>query len=407
MSSVLSHPTFRRLFGAQVIALLGTGLLTVALGLLAFDIADNAAGAVLGTAMTIKMIAYVAVSPVLTALTTRLPRKPLLIGADLVRAAVALSLPFVDHAWQIYILIFILQSASATFTPAFQAVIPSVLTDEDDYTRALSLSRLAYDLESVLSPVFAAAVLTVLSYNNLFLGTVVGFLGSAVLVSRSHLPRIQAPTDEPFLNRLTSGTRLFLRNRELRGLQGINLTVGAVQAMVIINTVVLVRGSLNRGETDVAVLLGAFGAGSMAVALGTPWLLRRTVDTTAMIIGSVSSMMVLAVVSCIIPFVVDADSWWPLLVTWCAQGASASLMLTPSSKLVQKNSTEASRPALFAAQFSLSHACFLVTYPLAGALGVAVGLSATATILTIVGTIGTLWTVWCWLAGRRAAATTS
>ena len=31
----LTYPTFRRLFGAQVASLLGTGLLTVALGLLA------------------------------------------------------------------------------------------------------------------------------------------------------------------------------------------------------------------------------------------------------------------------------------------------------------------------------------------------------------------------------------
>jgi len=39
---------FRRLFTAQVVALAGTGLLTVALGLLAYDLAGSAAAAVLG-----------------------------------------------------------------------------------------------------------------------------------------------------------------------------------------------------------------------------------------------------------------------------------------------------------------------------------------------------------------------
>jgi hypothetical protein len=34
MLAVLAHRTYRHLFGAQVIALVGTGLLTVALGLL-------------------------------------------------------------------------------------------------------------------------------------------------------------------------------------------------------------------------------------------------------------------------------------------------------------------------------------------------------------------------------------
>ena len=57
MLSVLSNRTFRHLFAAQVIALLGTGLATVALGLLAWQLAGENAGLVLGTALAIKMIA--------------------------------------------------------------------------------------------------------------------------------------------------------------------------------------------------------------------------------------------------------------------------------------------------------------------------------------------------------------
>lgn len=73
MIGVLRNSTYARLFSAQVVALLGTGLLTVALGLLAFTIAGSDAGVVLGTALTIKMVAYVAVSPVMAALATRWP----------------------------------------------------------------------------------------------------------------------------------------------------------------------------------------------------------------------------------------------------------------------------------------------------------------------------------------------
>ena len=47
-----------------MIALIGTGLATVALGLLAFDLAGDNAGMVLGKALAIKMIAYVGVAPV-------------------------------------------------------------------------------------------------------------------------------------------------------------------------------------------------------------------------------------------------------------------------------------------------------------------------------------------------------
>ncbi|EED6225850.1 MFS transporter, partial [Salmonella enterica subsp. enterica serovar Haifa] len=94
MLSVLRESRYRNLFTAQVVALLGTGLLTVALGLLAYDIAGADAGAVLGTALTIKMVAYVGVAPVIAALVNRLPRKAVLIGADVIRLAVAISLPF-------------------------------------------------------------------------------------------------------------------------------------------------------------------------------------------------------------------------------------------------------------------------------------------------------------------------
>ena len=58
MLSVLINRTYRHLLAAQVVALTGTGLATVALGLLAFDLAGDAAGMVLGTALTIKMAAH-------------------------------------------------------------------------------------------------------------------------------------------------------------------------------------------------------------------------------------------------------------------------------------------------------------------------------------------------------------
>ena len=189
MLGILSNTAYRNLFSAQVIALVGTGLLTVALSLLAFDLAGDRAGAVLGTALAIKMIAYVGLAPVANAFAEKLPRKAVLIGADLVRASVALFLPFIDAVWQIYVLIFVLQAASATFTPAFQAVIPDILPDEKDYTKALSLSRLAYDLENLVSPGLAGILLAVMSYHWLFGGTVIGFLGSAALVTATAVDR--------------------------------------------------------------------------------------------------------------------------------------------------------------------------------------------------------------------------
>ena len=83
------------------------GLGTVALGLLAFQLAGNQEGAVLGTALAIKMVAYVGVAPVASAFTHLLPRRTLLVSLDVVRVVIALLLPFVTQVWQVYLLIFV------------------------------------------------------------------------------------------------------------------------------------------------------------------------------------------------------------------------------------------------------------------------------------------------------------
>ncbi|MDO4889042.1 MAG: MFS transporter [Actinomycetaceae bacterium] len=388
MIAVLRNPTYAKLFSAQVLALLGTGLLTVALGLLAYDVASGNAGLVMGNAMTIKMVAYVAVAPVTSALTHRVARRPLLIGADLVRAAVALSLPFVTAPGHIYALIFLLQSASATFTPAFQAVIPSVLPDEAEYTRALSLSRLAYDLEALVSPMLAAALLTVMGYHNLFVGTAAGFLASASLVAACRLPRVAPAEASGFLDRLTRGTRIFWRTPQLRALMALNLVVATTTAMVIVNTAVLVRGNMGRTQSDVALMLAAYGAGSMLVALRIPTLVERAGDRRIMLTGAACLPPVLLVAAGLMAWTGEAAQWCGLLAAWFLLGAATSAILTPSARLLRRNSDERTRPAVFAAQFSLSHACFLVTYPLAGTLGARLGLAGAAAVLATIGVVG-------------------
>lgn len=406
MLAVLRNVTYRRLFAAQIVALIGTGLLTVALGLLAYDLAGRNAGAVLGTALTIKMLAYVGLAPVINALVARLPKKPVLIGADLIRAAMALCLPFITETWQIYVVIFLLQSASATFTPAFQSLIPTILKDERDYTRALSLSRLAHDMEALVSPALAALLLTLISYNNLFIGTVAGFLFSAFMVTITALPRFSAPSgpQTSLWHRTTLGTRIFWRNRRLRSLLALNLVVAAPTALVLVNTVVYVRDVLHRPDTDLALALACFGVGSMIIALSAPRVLDRFGDRAVMLTGAALIPGVLAGATLLTVMGVGVAGWWLLLGLWFLLGAANSTILTPSSRLLRDASTEESRPYVFTAQFSLSHACYILTYPLAGWIGAAAGLGWAALALTIIAMIGSAGAFLSWPRHTAAAS---
>ena len=374
MIAVLQNLTYRRLFLAQVVALVGTGLATVALGLLAFSLAGANAGAVLGTVLAIKMVAYVTVAPIASAFAERGPRRGMLVALDLVRASVAVLLPFVTEIWQVYVLIFVLQSASAAFTPTFQATIPDILPDEKDYTRALSLSRLAYDLESVASPMLAALLLLFISFHNLFAGTVIGFLVSAALVMSVTLPSPKPSKPRGIYDRTTRGIRIYLATPRLRGLLAVNLAVAMAGALVIVNTVVYVQAAFALDQRSTALALAAFGAGSMIAALALPSLLERVADRTVMLAGA-GLLTVGTLAAAAVP------SYVLLLPLWFLIGIGYSTAQTPSGRLLRRSAHPEDRPAVFAAQFALSHACWLIAYPLAGWAGSVLGLSVTAVLL--------------------------
>ena len=397
MLSVLANRTYRHLFLAQVIALIGTGLATVALGLLAYDIAGGNAGAVLGTALAIKMVAYIGVAPVAGAFVNRVPRRSLLVAMDVVRAGVALCLPFVDQVWQIYVLIFVLQSASAAFTPTFQATIPDVLPDERDYTRALSLSRLAYDMETLTSPILAAGLLTLISYHWLFSGTAIGFVASALLVVSTVLPRPEPVKDEGGIyDKTTRGIRIYLKTPRLRGLLALTLAAAAASAMVIVNTVVIVRG-LGLSQRDVALTLAAFGGGSITAALTLPKILDRVSDRRVMLIAA--SIMTLALAGLAIAAQVmtpGIDYWHVLIAGWIVLGLAYSASVTPSGRLLRRSANAEDRPALFAAQFALSHVCWLIAYPLVGQIGARVNMAAAFAAMAILAAIGVIAAARLW-----------
>lgn len=395
MLKTLRDPTFRHLFAAQVVALVGTGLATVALGLLAWQLAGDNAGAVLGTALAIKMVAYVTLAPVAAAIAERLPRRAFLVALDLIRAGVIAFLPFVDQVWQVYVLIFFLQAASAGFTPAFQAVIPDVLKDEDDYTNALSLLRLAEDLEQLASPMLAALLLTVVSFPVLFAGTTLGFVASALLVVTARLPDPVRGEDSHFWADVTKGIRIYTRTPRLRGLMVMEAAVAAAGAMVYVNTVVLVQARLGLGEEAVALVFAGFGAGSMLAAFLLPRILNRLEDRSVMISGA--ALMVAGVA--LVPLVGSLPA---LIALWVVIGFGFSLTQTPIGRIINRSAREADRGAVFAAQFALSHACWLVTYPLAGWVGAGAGLSVAALVLAAIGAAGLAAVLRLWPADDQA-----
>ena len=350
-----------------------------------------------GTALAIKMIAYVGVAPIAGAFANKVPRRALLVAMDVMRAGVALCLPFVTQVWQVYVLIFVLQSASAAFTPTFQATIPDVLPDEGDYTRALSLSRLAYDMESLTSPILAAGLLTVISYHWLFSGTAIGFVASALLVVSTTLPKPKPVEDEGGIyDKTTRGVRIYLKTPRLRGLLALTLAAAAASAMVIVNTVVIVRG-LGLSQRDVALTLAAFGGGSITAALTLPRILDRIADRTVMLIASATLTVALGAMALVTATMGKAPGYWYMVIAgWLVMGLAYSASVTPSGRLLRRSANADDRPALFAAQFALSHVCWLICYPLVGQLGARVDMATAFGAMAAIAAVGTIAAMQLW-----------
>jgi hypothetical protein len=81
-------------------------------------------------------------------------------------------------------------------------------------------------------------------------------------------------------------------------------------------------------------------------------------------------------------------SFTSMVVLWAVLGCGFSIAQTPTGRLLRRSASAEDRPALFAAQFALSHSCWLITYPLAGQIGARFSLSSAYLILGAIALLG-------------------
>jgi predicted MFS family arabinose efflux permease len=166
----------------------------------------------------------------------------------------------------------------------------------------------------------AAALLTIVSFPALFLGTVAGFIASALLVVAARLPARAKADPGRFWAEVTKSVRIYTRTPRLRGLMVMEAAVAAAGAMVYVNTVVLVQARLGLGEEVVALAFAGFGAGSMLAAFLLPHILDRLADRPVMFGGA--ALMVAGV-----PLL---GSLAALIALWALIGFGFSLTQTPN-----------------------------------------------------------------------------
>lgn len=208
------------------------------------------------------------------------------------------------------------------------------------------------------------------------------------------LPSPQVSIPRGIYDRTTRGVRLYLATPRLRGLLALNFAAASARAIVLVNTVVLVKSDLGLGNAQVAMALGAFGGESVLAALGLPHLLEVRPDRPVMIAGA--SCLIVVMLGLALGMALSGPTWKLLLVGWIAIGIDYSAILTPSGRLLKRSTNPEDRPAVYAAQFALSHACWLLTYPLSGWLITAFGPVISLICLALVAGLGLLSCIFLW-----------
>lgn len=385
MDHVITLPMWKnknyvRLLSAQVISLIGSGISSVCLALFAYQLAGKNASMVLSIAFALKMLAYIGLAPLFGAMASRLPKQKVMFFLDIIRALLFVCLPFVTQVWQVYVLMFFINVCSAGFTPLFQSSLPQVLPDKEQYTKALSFSRQAYDLEMIFSPLLTALLLGLVSIKFLFWIDSLSFLLSGVLILLCVIPRLKVtPSLDKKLswNNITYGIQGYLKTPSLRSLWFAYLAAASASAMVIVNTVVYVREVLSGSDPQTALAMGLVGLGSIFIAFNAPEWLKKHAASQLNFIG--------LVVICSAFFLgAWTPSWLGFSLICIALGLGMSCIQTPAGLAITQASSNEDRSAFFAAHFSLTHFWWLITYIIAGVSAQYLGLAQAYFIMGLI-----------------------
>ena len=394
---LLANPVFRRLFAAQVASLLGSGVTSVALAAFAYHLAGGRATIVVGTALGLRILAFVTVAPIAGVLADRMDRRRLMVGADLVRVALLALFPFVRTVGQVYALIFAINAATALFTPAFEASIPGVV-GSTLYTRAIALSRVAVDLEAIGGPLVAGVLIAAVGVRWAFWFDGLTYVFSAILLLSTHLPRDADPAPaasrarlrwRALLPELTLGTRVLWREPALRRALVLHAAEAAAGAAAIVATIVYVHDVLHRGDAAFAGTMVALGGGSSLAAFligrraaepGTGARAHRRAHLRhhrwagrTMVAGG--ALLCLALLPGML-----MPGFGMLMGLWVLNGAGQAMIAIPSVGLLAEHTEPGERGRAYSAHFALTHLFWLGTYPAVGYLSRALGVPATFTV---------------------------
>jgi dTMP kinase len=381
--TLMKNRNFLRFFAAQSVSSLGDWIGVIAIAVFALELGGNAG---VGLVMTARVLPGFIVGPIAGVFADRYDRKKLMVGSDVFRAVLILSVPFVQNLVYLLIVSAVLESLTLIWGPAKDASLPHFVK-RGELQHAYSLSLIAvYGPMPLASLVFASLIpvatfigdnvpaLSGLAENNqealaLWLDALT-FAFSALMIWTLSIPA-SVHRDTKFdlqqaKRDLVEGLAFVVKHRQVRPwLLGIGLTFTAAGGVFSLGPG-FVAEVLGGGKSGFGFLIGFLGAG-MIVGLLASGALSKRVQKDVLF----SSCLFLLGVSLIA--LASMGSLNTAIPIASALGFFGGVAYSTAYSLIQENTTDELRGRTFSAAYTIIRTGTLVglgLFPLlAGALG--------------------------------------
>ena len=267
-----SSAEFRRLFLAHTISRAGDAFNTVALVVLVFELTGSGLG--VAGAVMFEVLPVLLFAPVAGLAADRLPRRWLRVGADIVRAGVAIVLTVATGSVGVaYAVAFGLSAGAVVFNPAAGSLLPEVVEDDEVVTANSAMWTVAVAAQIALAPA-AGAVISAWGVEAAFAVNAATFVVSALMLTGMKAGRSPADIAVRGWAGVLAGVHTVRGHRLLARLAVVqvlaSLSAGATSGLLV----VLAARWLEVGPGGFGGLLAAIGIGATA----GPVLLRRFIS---------------------------------------------------------------------------------------------------------------------------------
>jgi DHA3 family tetracycline resistance protein-like MFS transporter len=268
----LRERDFALLWTGMTVSLLGDGIYLVAIAWQVYDLEnDPVALSLVGLSFTAGMVAFLLTGGIVS---DRVERRRVLVGADLVRAAVllvigVLSLSGALEIWHLVCLVVLFGAGEAFFGPAFGALVPDVVAMEH-LVQANSLDQLVRQASGrLIGPALGGFVVAAVGTGSAFVIDAGTFLFSAACILALRVRSAPAPDAERSMRReLREGLQFVRRQAWLWStLVAASLSILFFFGPLEVLLPYVVRNSLDAGPGSYGAIMTASGAGAIAASL--------------------------------------------------------------------------------------------------------------------------------------------